>query len=96
MKKLTKSQQKQIAAVAAKKDKDIDLSDMPEVIDWSGAEIGKFSRPAKKSVTIRLDEDIVEWLKSYGPGYQTRVNSLLRHAMQNTRESAGKRSRRSA
>lgn len=96
MKKLTKNRQKQIAAIAAKKDEEIDLSDMPEVADWSGAEIGKFSRPAKKSVTIRLDEDVVEWLKSYGPGYQTRVNSLLRHAMQNTREAAGKRSRRSA
>ncbi len=96
MKKPTKEQQKQIAAVAARKDKDIDLSEMPEVVDWSGAEIGRFSRPAKKSVTIRLDGDIVEWLKSYGPGYQTRVNALLRHAMENTREATGKRSRRSA
>lgn len=96
MKKLTKNQHKQIAAIAAKRDDEIDLSEMPEVIDWSGAEIGKFSRPAKKSVTIRLDEDVVDWLKSYGPGYQTRVNSLLRHAMQNTREATGKRSRRSA
>lgn len=96
MKKPTKSQQKQIAAIAAKKDEEIDLSEMPEVIDWSSAEIGKFSRQAKKSVTIRLDEDVVDWLKSYGPGYQTRVNSLLRHAMQNTRAATGKRSRRSA
>jgi uncharacterized protein (DUF4415 family) len=63
------------------KDADIDLSEMPEVLDWSGAEIGKFYRPSKKSVTIRLDSDILEWLKGYGKGYQTRVNLLLRHAM---------------
>jgi hypothetical protein len=40
MKKLTKEQKRQIANVAAKKDTDIDLSEMPEVIDWTGAEIG--------------------------------------------------------
>ena len=63
------------------KDEDIDLSDIPEVLDWSKAEIGKFYRPPKKSVTMRLDGDVIEWLKGYGKGYQTRVNLLLRHAM---------------
>ncbi len=87
MKKLTNKQQREIAAVARKKDADIDLSDMPEVIDWSGAEIGKFYRPPKKPVTMRLDADIVDWLKSYGPGYQTKANLLLRHAMDSTRAS---------
>jgi len=45
MKKLTKEQEREIAAIAAKRDEDIDLSKMPEVIDWSGAEVGKFYRP---------------------------------------------------
>lgn len=81
MKKLTKEQKQGIAAIAAKKDSEIDLSEMPEVLDWSGAIMGKFYRPAKKPVTIRLDEDIVAWLKSFGRGYQTRANILLRHAM---------------
>ena len=48
MKKPNKKQKKQIAAIAAKKDADIDLSDMPEVLDCSKAEIGKFYRPTKK------------------------------------------------
>ncbi len=39
---LTKEQQRQIAAIAAKKDVDIDLTEMPEVLDWSQAEAGKF------------------------------------------------------
>jgi uncharacterized protein (DUF4415 family) len=86
MKKRNKKQKKQIAAIAAKKDEDIDLTDMPEVLDWSKAEIGKFYRPAKKPVTIRLDTDIIDWLKSYGRGYQTKTNMLLRHAMRSSLE----------
>ena len=42
MRKLNKKQKKQIAVIAAKKDEDIDLTDMPEVLDWSKAEIGEF------------------------------------------------------
>jgi uncharacterized protein (DUF4415 family) len=84
MKKLSKGQQRDIAVLATKKDADIDFSDGPEVIDWSKAEIGKFYRPAKRSITMRLDEDVLDWLKSYGPGYQTKANLLLRHAMANT------------
>jgi uncharacterized protein (DUF4415 family) len=86
MRKFSREQKRDIAALAAMKDEDIDLSDMPEVVDWSGAEIGKFYRPPKRSVTMRLDADVLEWLKGYGRGYQTRVNLLLRHAM----TSAGK------
>jgi len=81
MRKLSKEQKRDIAAVAAMKDEDIDLSDIPEVVDWSAAEMGKFYRPPKKPITIRLDTDVLEWLKGYGRGYQTRVNLLLRHAM---------------
>jgi uncharacterized protein (DUF4415 family) len=81
MRKLTKEQKRDIADIAHMKDEDIDLSEMPEVLDWSKAEMGKFYRPPKKSVTMRLDADVLEWLKGYGKGYQTRVNLLLRHAM---------------
>ncbi|MGB2606567.1 MAG: BrnA antitoxin family protein [Candidatus Sulfotelmatobacter sp.] len=81
MRKLTKEQKRDIAAVAAMKDEDIDFSDIPLVLDWGKAEIGKFYRPPKRSVTMRLDGDIIDWLKRYGKGYQTRVNLLLRHAM---------------
>lgn len=97
MKKLTQGQLRDIRAIAAQKDEDIDFSDAPPVLDWSGAEMGKFYRPPKKPVTLRLDADIIDWLKSAGPGYQTRVNGLLRHAMihykraQSAKRSVGKR-----
>jgi uncharacterized protein (DUF4415 family) len=96
MKKLTKEQKREIAAIATKKDEDIDLSDMPEVIDWSDAEVGKLYRPPKRPVTMRLDAGVVEWLKSYGPGYQTKANLLLRHAMSATRTSKLESKRRRA
>lgn len=38
--------------------------------------------PAKKQLTIRLDEDVLGWLKSMGRGYQTRINYILRAAME--------------
>jgi len=96
MKKLTKGRRREIAAIAAKRDADIDLSEMPEVVDWTGAEVGKFYRPPKRPVTMRLDADVIAWLKSYGPGYQTKANLLLRHAMKSTQTSrpTGKRRRK--
>jgi len=87
MRKLTKEQKHDIRAIAAKSDDEIDFSDAPPVIDWSGAEIGKFHRPSKKPVTMRLDSDVIAWLKSDGRGYQSKANWLLRHAMlHSTRE----------
>jgi uncharacterized protein (DUF4415 family) len=81
MKKLSKAQGRDIRAIAAKKDRDNDFSDVPPVLDWSGAEIGKFHSPRKKPVTMRLDSDVIDWLKAYGRGYQTKANGLLRFAM---------------
>lgn len=96
MRKLTKQQQMEIAAIAKRRDKGIDLSDIPEVVDWSRAQVGKFYHPPKRPVTMRLDADIVDWLKSYGPGYQTKANLLLRHAMKSTREHKPEGKRRRA
>jgi uncharacterized protein (DUF4415 family) len=43
--------------------------------------IGRFYRPKKTPVTIRLDADVLAWLKSSGEGYQTRINDYLRQMM---------------
>ena len=81
MRKLAREQKRDIRAIAAKRDEDIDFSDAPAVLDWSGADIGKFYRPKKKPVTMRLDSDVIAWLKADGRGYQTKANWLLRNAM---------------
>ena len=98
MKQLTKDQKRDVRAIAGKRDEDIDFSDAPAVVDWSKAEIGKFYRPTKKSVTIRLDSDVIAWLKAGGRGYQTKANWLLRQAMthltEGKRTASGKRRHR--
>ena len=81
------------------KDEDIDFSDIPEKLDWSNAVVGKFYRPVKKSLTIRIDADVLAWIKDGGKGYQTRINSYLREAMKRSRkqaQGAGVRRRKTA
>jgi len=62
-----------------------------EVTDWSNAVVGKLYRPRKEPVTIRLDADILAWLKAQGPGYQTRINALLRDALRRHAKSQSRR-----
>ena len=81
MKNRNKNFDAELAALARKRDEDIDTSDIPEVKDWSSAVAGKFYRPLKEAVSIRLDADILAWFKGQGSGYQTRINEVLREAM---------------
>jgi uncharacterized protein (DUF4415 family) len=62
-------------------DADIDTDDIPEISDWSGAVRGRFYRPVKQIVTIRLDADVIAWFKSHDARYQTAVNRALREYM---------------
>lgn len=82
MKKSSRAVNKELKALEQMKDEDIDFSDIPEITDFSKTVVGKFYRPIKKSLTIRVDTDVLAWLKSQGKGYQTRINSLLREAME--------------
>jgi len=68
----------QIANMRQKEDKDIDFSDIPEIIDWSGAVRGKIYRPVKRHVTLRLDADVLEWFRNRHSKYQSAINSALR------------------
>jgi uncharacterized protein (DUF4415 family) len=70
--------------VAAIQDKEIDCSDIPEYVDFSGFRPyvdRKMYRPVKVAVTCKLDADVVAWLKQEGKGYQTRMNAILRQVM---------------
>jgi uncharacterized protein (DUF4415 family) len=42
---------------------------------------GRFYKPIKQQLTVRIDADVVEWLKGQGRGYQSRLNEILRSAM---------------
>ncbi len=83
MPKLSKTTRKQLERLAKKPDKAIDFSDVPEIQGIpTDAVIGRFYRPRKTSVTLRLDADVLAWLKKPGLGYQTRINDYLRSIMQ--------------
>jgi uncharacterized protein (DUF4415 family) len=79
--KLSKKTERELRALAAMSDDDIDLSDIPEITNWTGAIVGKFYVPRKTPLTIRIDVDVLDWLRSKGSGYQTRLNRILRDAM---------------
>jgi uncharacterized protein (DUF4415 family) len=83
---LSNQKRKHLGKLAAKPDRDIDLSDIPEIRQIpSDAVIGRFYRPKKTAVTIRLDADVLAWLKEGGDGYQTRINTYLRTLMRKSR-----------
>ena len=78
---MTDDHRAELAALAALPDNQIDTSEAPEVLDWSGAKRGVFYRPVKQQVTLRLDADLVAWFKKqveHGRGYQTAINQALR------------------
>jgi uncharacterized protein (DUF4415 family) len=63
-------------------DQDIDYSDIPP-LDEEFFKKGKLRMPKTKPlISIRLDSDILEWFKSQGAGYQTRMNAVLRMYME--------------
>ncbi len=66
MKKVAKNRAREIRALKRMKDTEIDLADIPEIKDWSKAVVGRFYRPIKKSLTIRLDADVLAWVKAEG------------------------------
>lgn len=63
-------------------DKDIDTSDVSE-LDAEFFQNAELKIPSKQPVTLRIDTDVLQWFKSQGQGYQTRINKLLRSYMEN-------------
>ena len=82
MQRVKSAPEDETRALKRMRDREIDTTDFPPAPDWSKAVVGKFYRPIKKPLTIRLDSDILAWLKGQGKGYQTRINGLLRASME--------------
>ena len=76
---ISKERLKQIESIP---DKAIDYTDIPETDEafWAKAELRL--PQAKKGVYLRIDQDLLDWLKRQGPGYQTRINAILRSYME--------------
>jgi uncharacterized protein (DUF4415 family) len=75
--------------VDALRDRGIDFSDTPELTPemFARAVVRRGLKPVarKKQLTIRVDGDVLEWYRKQGPGYQTRINALLRAYMQESK-----------
>lgn len=81
---LTAKQQEHLDALSKKPDAEIDLTDMSELTDGELSEMrrpGNLYKPVKKQITARIDADVLDWLKSHGKGYQSRINAILRREM---------------
>ncbi|MBY0338188.1 MAG: BrnA antitoxin family protein [Acetobacteraceae bacterium] len=82
---LTRPEAAELAALreAAERDLPVDTSEIAPLDDafWRAARRNPFFRPVKQQVTVRLDADVLAWLRAAGPGYQTRLNEVLRDAM---------------
>jgi uncharacterized protein (DUF4415 family) len=89
---LTTAQIANLKRLAGRPDSEIDFSDIPELTDeqWKSAERGRFYRPVKRQITARVDADVLEWLKSQGEGYQSRINAILRREMLAAHRTTGK------
>jgi uncharacterized protein (DUF4415 family) len=73
-----------LAEIAAMPDDEIDLSVIPELTEkfWRNAVPNPFYKPVKKQVTLRIDADVLAWLRQQGKdGYQSRLNAVLRRVM---------------
>jgi uncharacterized protein (DUF4415 family) len=82
--RLTEERKKELAELAKRPDSDIDFSDIPELTEkfWQNAVPNPFYKPVKKQVTLRIDADVLAWLRQPGAeGYQSRLNAVLRRVM---------------
>ena len=95
--KLTAAQASNLKRLASMPDSEIDTGDIAE---WTQADFERsvpFSslyRPRKLQITTRIDADVVRWLKSSGSRYQSRLNRILRQAMEASNARHGSPSRR--
>jgi len=85
---LTAQRREELRALAQRSDSEIDCSDIAPLDEtfWKNAVRGQFYRPMKKAVSVRIDLDVLEWLKMQGKGYQTKINTILRESMLRSRE----------
>ena len=77
-----KSIKSDLARIDRMRDADIDYSDIPPLDKTFLKKATTAWPPVKKQLTIRLDGDVLDWLKAHGKGYQTRINRILRVVME--------------
>jgi uncharacterized protein (DUF4415 family) len=77
---LTPAQIARLDELEARIGNSIDAPELPAEA-WANAVRGKFYKPRKEAISIRMDMDVLDWLRLKGPGYQTEINRILREKM---------------
>lgn len=74
----------QMAQLRALEGREPDTDDIPEAPaeNWASARRGAFFKPRKEAISLRLDMDVLDWLRRKGPGYQSIINRILRERME--------------
>lgn len=75
---LNARERRELETLAGRGGASIDYTDAPSATGKEKVLIGRFYRPVKKLVSLRIDADVLNWYKSQGEGYQTRINNALR------------------
>jgi uncharacterized protein (DUF4415 family) len=65
--------------------------DLLFLAEEEGGEEARWNRPRKRRISLRVDTEVVDWFKSKGPGYQTRINRILRKVMMEGKKRTGER-----
>ena len=56
--------------------------DLLSLTDQEKGGESRWNRPRKRRISLRVDVEVVDWFQSKGPGYQTRMNQILRRVME--------------
>lgn len=80
---ISEKQRRELKRLAARPHSQIDFSDAPERQPRpADIQVGRFYRPLKQLVSLRVDADVLHWFRARGKKYQTYMNEVLRREMQ--------------
>ncbi len=81
-KPLTRQQRERLGRLAKKRDSEIDFSDIPPLTDEQLAQMVPYRLRSKTTlISFRVQQDVLSWLKSKGPGHLSRINAILANVM---------------
>lgn len=75
---MKKTRKAQIRTLKAKREKDIDYSDIPALDARFLRQVELFQPTSRERISLRLDHEVIEWFKKQGSGYQAHINAVLK------------------
>ena len=89
---MSSSKHKRHKKLIEMRDEDIDYSDIPELNEefWETAKVVMQVTPEKRQISIKIDREVLDYFRQGGPGYQTRMNSVLRSFVRAQRRGGGR------